>query len=348
MRITICSMGYSGYWAACWCSLASVPDVALSVFTPETEYPYDRSVLDGLSVQVLPQPVFNDEKRVADMVLNQRPDAIIIAGWGSKAFKNLAFDKRMRGVRKLLLMDSMWTGSSRQVLARFALRSYVRRLDGAIVAGERGRQFARWLGFTRDQIFVSAYGYDADAFDSVYETRLESDWPKSFCFVGRYASIKGLDCLLRAYQIYRDVKGADAWALNCFGKGVLEGKIKNAEGVVDNGFLQPHRLPDALSRQGVFVLPSVHEPWGVSLAEAAGTGLPIICSDAVASGIDCVRHMYNGYVFPAGNVERLAKGLCWAHDHYGEMPRMGKLSQNYAGAYRPGVWAERILEACSK
>ncbi len=118
------------------------------------------------------------------------------------------------------------------------------------------------------------------------------------------------------------------------------------EGIVDHGFLQPDDLPGALVEQGVFVLPSFHEPWGVALAEAAGTGMPLICSDAVASGIDLVRSLYNGIVFPAGDAGRLADAFVWMHEHFGILPELGRRSQSYAGAYTPEVWAARWLDAC--
>ena len=84
------------------------------------------------------------------------------------------------------------------------------------------------------------------------------------------------------------------------------------------------------------------------MAEAAGTGMPLICSDAVSSGIDLVRNLYNGIVFPARDAGRLADALVWMHKHVGVLPELGRRSQSYAGAYTPEVWAARWLEACSK
>ena len=162
--------------------------------------------------------------------------------------------------------------------------------------------------------------------------------------MGRYVQIKGLETLLLAYQAYRE-RITSPWELHCFGRGVIP---VIGEGVVDHGFLQPRDLPDALAEQGVFVFPSLYEPWGVALAEAAGTGMPLICSDAVASGIDLVRNLYNGIVFPAGNVRRLTDALVWMHEHVEVLPELGRRSQSYAGAYSPEIWAARWLEACSR
>ncbi len=343
MKLVICSMGYSGYSTACWRALASIPGVELVVYTPETGYPYKEEVLANLDVKVLGTTFFSDVHGVCEKIFLEKPDAITIGGWVSSAFKGLAYDTRLRDVRKLMVIDSMWTGSVRQIAARWALRGFVKRLDGVIVAGERGRQFARWIGFRSSQIFTSTYGYDSSIFNPVYEKRLSRpEWPCRFCFVGRYAPVKGLDTLLAAYRLYRE-RVSLPWELHCFGKGAI---TIDGDGTFDHGFLQPKDLPEALIEQGVFVLPSLHEPWGVALAEAAGTGLPIICSDAVASGVDLVRDHYNGIVFPAGNVGRLADALVWMHEHLANLPQMGRASQSYAGAYTPEVWAARWLDAC--
>ena len=345
MKIVICSMGYSGYSAACWRSLAAMPDVKLAIYTPRTAYPYEGDILAGLDAKVLDSAELADIRRFCDTIVGEKPDAITISGWALPAFKALAYDKRLQNVRKLVSMDSMWIGNIRQIVARWALHGFVKRLDGVIVAGERGRQYARWLGFSGKKIFSGVYGYDAAIFNPVLGKRLKlPEWPRRFCFVGRYVPIKGLDTLLSAYQDYRK-QVTNPWELHCFGKGLISVK---GEGVVDHGFLQPRDLPNALAEQGVFVFPSLQEPWGVALAEAAGTGMPLICSDAVSSGIDLVRNLYNGIVFPARDAGRLADALVWMHKHVGVLPELGRRSQSYAGAYTPEVWAARWLEACSK
>ena len=345
MKIVICSMGYSGYATACWRALAAMPGVELAVYTPQTAYPYRDDILAGLNVNVLDSSALGDIRDFRDKIVAEKPDAITISGWALPAFKAVAYDKRLQSVRKVVSIDSMWTGNIRQIVARWALHGFVKRLDGVIVAGERGRQYARWLGFGRDRIFTSAYGYNAHIFNPIFERRLSlPSWPRRFCFVGRYVQIKGVDTLLSAYQAYRK-RVASPWELHCFGRGPIPVK---GEGIVDHGFLQPDDLPGALVEQGVFVLPSLHEPWGVALAEAAGTGMPLICSDAVASGIDLVRDLYNGIVFPAGDAGRLSNALVWMHEHFGNLPALGRRSQSYAGAYTPEVWAARWLDACSR
>lgn len=343
MKIIILSMGYSSYWTSCWRELDRRPGIELQVFTPKTKYPYSEDMLKGLPIRILKEKEFGDSKCVCDLVVSESPDVIFIGGWSSVAFNAVAKDFRLKNVKKILMIDGAWKGSFKQVLQRFRLGSLIRKYSGIIVGGERGRQYARWLGFSADKIFTSIYGYDADAFKHCYKLRMNK-WPKSFCFVGRYAEIKGLDSLLEAYKIYREYTGDAVWALNCYGAGPLKELLSKYKGVVDHGFLQPCDLSQALESEGVFVFPSLHEPWGVALVEAAGAGLPIICSDQVASGVELVKSEFNGIVYPAGNIERLANALIHMHKKYDELSIWGNRSRVQAEAFSPKVWCDRWME----
>ena len=354
MNIIICSMGYTGYAVAGWRQLMLVQDINLKIYTPETQYNFTSDILEGMPISVFPDNEFCQNEfveRFVTRVVDDHPDTIIISGWSARPFKALVYDRRLASVRKLLTIDTMWEWNWRCLLSRWRLGSFIRHFDGVIVAGERGRMFARYIGFQPKQIFISTYGYDAMAFELCYEQRIASadGWPHRFAFVGRFAQVKGLDVLLEAYHRYRrwatTEKNSEPWQLHCFGTGSLACEMDNVEGVVNRGFLQPRDLPRALVEAGVLVLPSRRDPWGVALAEGAGAGLPLITSEEVSSSIDLVRHLYNGYVVPAGDVERLYQALCWMHSNEERLPEMGRHSLIYAGAYSPKVWAERFLDA---
>jgi glycosyltransferase involved in cell wall biosynthesis len=59
----------------------------------------------------------------------------------------------------------------------------------------------------------------------------------------------------------------------------------------------------------VFVLPSIHEPWGLVVNEAMNAGKAIVVSDQVGCQPDLVEDGDNGVVFPARNVSALADAL---------------------------------------
>ena len=51
------------------------------------------------------------------------------------------------------------------------------------------------------------------------------------------------------------------------------------------------------------------------LAEAAASGLPLICTTACGAGVDLVRPVFNGLLTGPGDVEGLARAMRWMHEH---------------------------------
>ena len=126
---------------------------------------------------------------------------------------------------------------------------------------------------------------------------------------------------------------SDPWGLTCCGSGHGGHLLDGVEGITNLGFLQPSELPDVFAAHGTFVLASSYEPWGVVIAEAAASGLPIVCSDACGAADELVREYYNGLVTNAGDAESLARALRWIHDHEDLLPRMGERGRALAEAF---------------
>jgi glycosyltransferase involved in cell wall biosynthesis len=59
----------------------------------------------------------------------------------------------------------------------------------------------------------------------------------------------------------------------------------------------------------VFALLSLREPWGVVVNEAAACRLPLVLSDRVGAAPDLLHDGENGFLVPAGDVERAADAL---------------------------------------
>lgn len=81
------------------------------------------------------------------------------------------------------------------------------------------------------------------------------------------------------------------------------------EGVRILGFRNQSELPRFYDLCDAFVLPSIHEPWGLVVNEAMNAGKAIVVSDQVGCQPDLVEDGDNGLVFPARNVEALADAL---------------------------------------
>jgi len=341
MRVVICWSGVSGYLAACWRALSRQTGLELIVLAEPAVQPYSLALLDGIRHTILEKNEWCDVHLMARRVLGLSPDIVVISGWSRRGFAELPFQRGLEKVPFLLAMDTPWRNQWRQRLASYWLQRLVKRMSGVFVAGERGRQYALALGFPADGICEGVYGCDYDAFAVAAAARQSlSEWPRRFLYVGRYVSTKGIVTLAEAYQAYCE-RVPNPWPLSCYGAGELRGLLEAVKGIEVHDFMQPVDQPHMFAGHGALVMPSSYEPWGVVLAEAGAAGLPAVCSTAVCSSLDLVRHLYNGYVVPPENGEALTSGLQWIHDHVDLLPEMGKRSQIYAGAYSAQSWALR-------
>jgi glycogen(starch) synthase len=101
-------------------------------------------------------------------------------------------------------------------------------------------------------------------------------------YVGRLVEDKNLRRLLQASR------GLDA-RLELCGTGPLEAELRSlACGLpVDfRGYVAPEDLPALYAAADALVLPSLYEPFGVAVREAAAAGLPIVCSRTAGAAGD--------------------------------------------------------------
>lgn len=109
-------------------------------------------------------------------------------------------------------------------------------------------------------------------------------------FVGRLIGAKDPATLLAAWEILE--RRADAPWLWIVGDGPEAKTLRercdrsNLRRVRFAGARRPSELPEVWAAADLFVLPSVHEPWGVVVNEAMAAGLPLVLSDRVGAAAD--------------------------------------------------------------
>ncbi len=95
-------------------------------------------------------------------------------------------------------------------------------------------------------------------------------------------------------------------------RAAVEARIAQAGAARDIrllGFRNQTELPPLYDLCDVFVLPSVHEPWGLAVNEVMAAGRAVIVSDQVGCQPDLVTDGDNGCVFPSGDIPALAAVL---------------------------------------
>jgi glycosyltransferase involved in cell wall biosynthesis len=75
------------------------------------------------------------------------------------------------------------------------------------------------------------------------------------------------------------------------------------------GFKNQSELPRYFDLCDVFILPSIHEPWGLIVNEVMSAGRAVIVSDDVGCQVDLVENEVNGFTFSKENVDALSAAL---------------------------------------
>ena len=334
--------------AACWRALAKRPGLDVHVVHPESlgrkKNPFlsDPLLLQGVSNEMFISDDPDIDQWLLKAISGRRPHVVVLCGWLYRPYSRVVNSRELKHARVVVGMDSPWRGTLAQRLARFRLAGLVRRLDLVVTSGERSSEYARRIGVPENRIRTGYYGLDHELFSTVAAARsiTTAEWPRQFLFVGRYVPQKDLVTLIKAYSSYR-ASVSRPWGLTCCGAGSEGKRLRDVPGVVDAGFTDPKDLPFVFSRHGVLVLPSRFEPWGVVIAEAAASGLPVVCSTACGAGIDLVRPYYSGLVVAPRDVSGLASAMRWIHEHESELPAMGRRGRALADAYSAEAWANR-------
>lgn len=341
MRLALLHTRLSGYLAACLRAYQRLSGAELLIYAwpHQADAPFDPLLFAGLGEVRSRRDSSDDEIEAA--VRDFAPDAVLTGGWADKGYLRICRRMRRRGVPVIAGCDTQWTGGLRQRVAGLTAPWYVQKaIDVLWVTGERQAVLARALGFRDDRLWDGYYACDWGAFaEAGGHASLLSE--PAFLYVGRYVPVKGLDTLAAAYQQYRQ-QVSQPWGLRCAGTGPLRERLQG-EGIEDLGFVQPDALPSVMAHASAFVLPSRFEPWGVVAHEAATSGLPLILSDACGAGVHLLRHLYNGYQFPAGDAAGLARAMVAMHELSDERrAEFGQASFELSKQYTPQRWAETL------
>jgi len=274
------------------------------------------------------------------------PDIVYVSGWMDKGYLPIARRFRARGTPVVTGFDDQWVGNLRQRVGVLVFRLYLERcFSHAWVSGPRQYEFVRRLGFDTSHIVFDLYSCDYDLFNEVGNVldHKRTDYPGCFLFVGRFTHVKGIDLLVKAYQIYQKSFGGD-WKLICVGNGDLRYLLESEPGIEVKDFANQQELAELCRRSGVFVLPSRREPWGVVVHEFGAAGLPLLLSDAVGAKTLFLIEGHNGYSFASNSTETLSKAMfALSRKSADELWQMGENSRRLASRITPAISAANLI-----
>lgn len=239
-----------------------------------------------------------------------KADIILCSGWGNKQYLQWVRE-HPSNVKKVICFDNQWLGKPKQVFLSLISRfTFLKMFRYAWVPGEPQKKYALKLGFKESKVFTGLYPADSHIFMDIGKQKLKSrnqPFPKKFISVARYIPQKDLPTLWNAF-IESKRKTNSQWVLDCYGFGEGFDQRVQHEAIFHHGFRQPDEMKDILLNAGVYVLPSLYEPWGVAVHEMALSALPLVLSDKVGAASLFLGPL-NGFSFAAGKQEELTNVL---------------------------------------
>lgn len=283
-----------------------------------------------------------------DQLMNEirdfSPDFTYVSGWIYKPYITCIDKLKLNNV--ILGFDNQYTASVKQQLGAIYFKLFLKKhYKAAFVPGEKQVAFAKKLGFTNAHISKNVYCCDHELYKSYYDKTKETKttiFPKRFLFVGRYVKEKGIDLLCNAF-IELQSEFPNNWELWCVGKGTLDPmvhpKIKHI------GFVQPNDFLPIIEQTGVFILPSLFEPWGVVLHEFASAGYPLISTPNVGATELFLKNNINGFLIQPDSKTELKNALKKIVTlSNAELLNMSEKSIESSKLITPQVWKESILK----
>ena len=312
---------------------------------------WDIPLLEGYNYKFLPnlspKPSSSFFGQINPSIIKElhknRYDVILVHGYAS--FSNWfaflgAWVTRtpilLRGESHLLKHRSLW----KRTVKRIGLVSFFKGVSAFLPIGSLNKAYYRHYGVPGTKMFLAPYAVDNDFFSGKYHVLYQKrEQLKEDLGVDRelpvilYASKmmprkRAMD-LLKAYEKIQDRIDA---TLVFVGDGIerliLEAYAQdhNLKNVHFVGFKNQTELPDYFVIADVFILPSTDEPWGLIINEAMNFGLPIITTDKVGAAPDLVKHGENGFIYPVGDIDKLADYLLKLLQNSELREKMGKRS----------------------
>jgi 1,2-diacylglycerol 3-alpha-glucosyltransferase len=314
------------------------------------------------ALETIPKPAC--ARAIVDALRRDSPEAVAIVGY-SRPESMAALDWAWRTGRPVILMsESQKIDHPRRWWKEAIKRHRVGRCDAALVGGPRHRDYLIDLGMPSDRI---ALGYNA-VDNALYANRAESarrspvgrrglPGAPSFLAVTRFVPEKNLSRLVRAFALYRRASAegdSPSWDLVLCGDGPGADEVEAAvaaSGVTDAihrpGFLQVDELSRRYAFATAFVHPSLMEPWGLVVNEAAACALPLLVSDRAG----CVETLVpespcTGMRFDPHDVESIAARLTWmASMPESERQEMGRRAAEVVADWGTDRFARGTIEA---
>ncbi|WP_205511023.1 glycosyltransferase family 4 protein [Longitalea arenae] len=172
-----------------------------------------------------------------------------------------------------------------------------------------------------------------------FNNHIANEGPK-ILMVGKYHQerkkhllfIRALSKLKNQYRFTATIVGECATAAQQLNLNTIKQEVDSLKmtGLIDFKQNVPyHKMADLYAAHDIFVLPAINEQYGVSVNEAMGYGLPVICTDTCGAKFN-ITNGQNGFVVKSDNLDDLAASLEKLISDYQKLSQMRAQSLQYA------------------
>lgn len=236
--------------------------------------------------------------------------------------------------------------ASGNVVSNTYRRWLYQRTDAFIAYGQRSKAYLVRRGAAPDRVILGLQVIPSEQLPppAVSKAELGLAGKRVVLYVGYFVSRKGLHHLIQAFQAVASKN--DVLAL--VGSGPEEKRLRamshGDQRIIFPGYLEGPEKTSWYAAADLFVLPTLHDPWGLVVNEAMAYGLPIVVTDRAGCALDLVTD--NGVIVPAANVNALQSALENLLNNDGLREEMGDKSRKrirqYNTSYATGIFGEAI------
>lgn len=297
--------------------------------------------------------------RLTAIVRRIQPDVVVTLGYDTPYSLWLCFVRRFTRPFALIYMsDSKADDGPRSSIKEWLKRRLVRRFDAALVAGERHRDYAEFLGIPRWRSRVGFDVIDVDQFSrraaaahaNADDVRRQRGLPERYVLcVSRFVARKNVDVVIHAFE--RSGLADHAIELVLIGQGndepmlrtlVSQLDLKNRVRFLDA--LPNAEMPAIYGLADFVVLASEFDQWGLCINEAFAASRTAIVTHTCGVARELVTHGVNGYVVEPGNAEMLAARMRTLALDDALRERLSARARLAVEQWKPSVFASNLME----
>jgi glycosyltransferase involved in cell wall biosynthesis len=318
---------------------------------------WDIPLLDGYSHEFLPGFRKKDTFSFAsplnygilDRLQHGAFDAVWVHGYHTANCLQAIFAARMLRIPVILRAESQLNDHIRSRTTLLAKRLFFPILKRAVhcvmpIGTPNATYWREYLGedipmygmpYVVDNDFFSGRSSEAAAGREALRRELEIEPGRPiFLFASKLQTRKRCIDLVDAFLKLSPAQGIDPPAyLLIIGDGeeraAIEQRIRESglSSIRMLGFRNQSELPRFFDLCDVFILPSIHEPWGLIVNEVMSAGRAVVVSDDVGCQADLVQNEVNGFTFPKQNIGALSAVLRRFVDDPSLAQKMGRQSR---------------------